>query len=79
MEIGKIQKMVKALWESIIGVDGVFSEKPIPDTKVNHPVLGKLNSGVSQQVGHRNWSNGRKAQTSRLNGSFMILVQSTSS
>jgi len=44
-EIGKTQKMVKALRGIAVRADGTSSErKAIPYAEVNHPVLDKLDS-----------------------------------
>lgn len=45
-EIGKTQKMVKALREGVIKCREDTSEKAIPNTETDNPVLDKLDSGV---------------------------------
>jgi len=54
-EIGKIQKMVKALRKIVVKADMMLSYKAIPDTETNNPVLDKLDSGkrVSRRATER--------------------------
>ena len=44
-EIGKTQKMVKALREIVVRADKISGHKTIPDTETNNPVLDKLDPG----------------------------------
>jgi len=45
-EIGKTQKMVKALEEIVVKADRISSQKFIPDAETDNPVLDKLDSGM---------------------------------
>jgi hypothetical protein len=60
-EIGKTQKMVKALGKIVVRVDGMLSHEAIPDTKPNNPVLDKLDSG--KRVRRRATEGGDMANT----------------
>lgn len=54
-EIGKTQKMVKALREIVVKANIMLSCKVIPDSETNNPVLDKLDSGkrVSRRATER--------------------------
>ena len=45
-EIGKTQKMVEALRKIVVRADTMKSQKAIPDTETDDPVLDKLDSGI---------------------------------
>ena len=45
-DMGKTQKMVKALWKDLVKPDGRRDQSVIPNTKTNDPILYELGSGA---------------------------------
>ena len=55
-EIGKTQKIVKALRRIVVKADIALSQRAVPDTETDNPVLDKLDSEI--QVGR--WATGTR-------------------